>query len=93
MDNGKSKELAKQADEEVLRFIMESPAGRKFVRKILDYTGPFRLSYVPGGNPQDMYFQEGKRDVGNYIISQLSRVDKRAFTRISEEKLYGERPD
>ena len=88
IDKSEAKELAKQADEEVLRFIIESPAGRKFVRRILDYTGPLRLSYVPGGHPQDTYFQEGKRDVGNYIISQLNRVDKRAFIRILEEKEY-----
>jgi hypothetical protein len=65
-------------DDENLRSILKLKYGREFVWRILSNCGAFRQSLVP----DNMYltaFNEGRRSIGNALLSQVIRLDPDAY--------------
>lgn len=53
-------EAAKDAD--AIRWLMADQKGRRFMRRLLEQTGVFRVSFTPDARLTD--FREGERNVG-----------------------------
>lgn len=75
---------ARQQDEDLAR-ILETPGGRRFLRRVLDCCGIFRLSFDPT-NARLTDFHEGARNVGQWLWAEMERVDlKHALQCLREE--------
>lgn len=53
-----------------LRFVLADKRGQRVLRRILDEGGLFARSFV-GENPLTMAFTEGKRDIANFLNSEI----------------------
>jgi hypothetical protein len=49
--------------------LMSSPWGRRFMWRLLELSGPFRLSF--DRNAMQMAFAEGNRNLGNQLFSEI----------------------
>ena len=67
--------------------VMATPEGRRVMWRILSYCRPLAMSYVPGGLTEDMFFNEGKKDVGNFIITALTEADPFSFADLMRENI------
>jgi hypothetical protein len=87
-DRQKTRELQKRT---ALRSIMAAPEGRMWMWDLLTACGVYRSSF--SSDPLIMAFNEGRRDAGNRLISEISALDGGAelFRRMcaEEEKLNG----
>ncbi|MGA9070077.1 MAG: hypothetical protein WB424_07475 [Terracidiphilus sp.] len=52
-----------------LKWLMSSPRGRRFMWRLLDLSGPFRISFDT--NAMKMAFNEGNRNLGNQMFSEV----------------------
>ena len=66
-----------------VRYILASPQGRRFFWKYLDFCGVFRTSFT--GNSQT-FFNEGLRNVGLKMLSDLNDADPNAYVKIMNEQ-------
>jgi 3-oxoacyl-(acyl-carrier-protein) synthase len=63
------KRLARKAEIDDLTWLMSSKKGRRIVWRLLDLSGPFRLSFDP--NAMKMAFNEGNRNLGNQLLNEV----------------------
>jgi len=66
--------LAKQElrnEQDDLRELMSLPSGQRFMRRFLEEAGVYRISFA-SGDPHATAFNEGRRNLGLWLISQLS---------------------
>lgn len=68
---------------EDLRAILSSPNGRRFLWRYLDECGVFRSSYDASGSK--VYFNEGIRNVGNKLLSEITEANPKAFAEMMFE--------
>jgi hypothetical protein len=66
------KRVARQQEIGDLKWLMSSPRGRRFVWRLLDLSGPFRLSFDT--NAMKMAFQEGNRNMGNQLLNEVMNL-------------------
>jgi hypothetical protein len=59
-----------------------TPRGRKILCGILEQCGVYRRSYT--GN-SETFFNEGKRDIGLWIVGEIQRVKPSAYTQMLME--------
>lgn len=73
-----------ETDAEVqdLRAIMESPTGRRFMWRLLEQTGLYKTSFT--GN-STTFFNEGQRNIGLWLISQVNENCLDEYTRMVKE--------
>lgn len=50
--------------------VLDLPAGRAFLWRILERGGLHQLSYVPGGDTHQTAFNEGARNIANWLLSE-----------------------
>lgn len=60
---------AREQEIEDLLHVMSSRRGRRFVWRLLDYTGLYRQSFT--GN-SETFFNEGRRNVGLFILDEVT---------------------
>lgn len=77
----REKRKAAQADDD-LRAILSEPEGRRFVWRLLGFTGIFRTSFT--GN-SETFFNEGKRIVGLTVFADAHRVCPDLYAVMSKE--------
>lgn len=52
-----------------MKWLMSSKRGRRIMWRLLELSGPFRLSFDP--NAMKMAFSEGNRNLGNQLFNEL----------------------
>lgn len=50
--------------------IMETPGGRRFIRRLLDATHVSQTSFT--GEPMSTVFKEGERNIGLWLMAQIN---------------------
>lgn len=66
-----------------LRDLLAHPAGRRFVWRLLDHCGVFRSTFT-GHGARDA-FNEGARNVGLFLMAEVTDADPNAFTTMLKE--------
>ncbi len=66
-----------------LRWLLGHPQGRRIVSRLLEHTGVFRSSFNHSGSV--MAFQEGKRDVGLFLTSELLESSSDGYMKVLKE--------
>lgn len=72
----------KDREVEDLKKILAHPEGRRFIWRLLSESGVFRTSFT--GN-STTFFNEGKRDIGLLILSEVMKADMSKFTQMQNE--------
>lgn len=80
---------ARDAIDELL-WLMSDAKGRRFVWRLLQGFGVYQLSYVQG-DPTHSAFNEGRRNEGLKLLSQIMQHCPARFTEMSKEAKNHER--
>lgn len=75
----------RQQDEEDLRAVLGSQAGRRFVHRLVKQTGMYGSSYAESATATA--FNEGRRSVGIALVAEMQRVDAALYARVLREGL------
>jgi hypothetical protein len=78
---GKAKRKRDQSCADLLS-VMATHEGRRFVWRILEGTGIYKLSYT--GN-SETFFNEGQRNVGLKLLSELQKITPSEYLKMTEE--------
>lgn len=70
-----------------LSVVLSDPHGRRFIWRILSECGVFQTSFSPDSN--QMYFNEGERNVGLKIFSEVNEVSPEAYLKMMKENENG----
>lgn len=73
-----------QQQEKDLVEILDLPAGRRVLMRLIDSTGVFSRSFT--GN-SETFHREGRRSVGLDLIEEIERISPGAFTGLQIEAL------
>lgn len=65
--------------------VLGKPEGRRVLNRILAHCGMMQMSYQPGADIGQVAFKEGMRNVGNWLASEMVRVDPAAHTAMIKE--------
>jgi hypothetical protein len=76
----KSCDLQKKS---ALRRLMAEPAGRMWVWGLLSRCGTYHSSF--SSDPLVMAFNEGRRDIGNYLAEEIDRIGPDLFLKMALE--------
>jgi hypothetical protein len=76
----KTRELQKKA---ALRRFISEPEGRMWMWDLLGRCGIFRSSF--SSEPLVMAFNEGRRDIGTFLASEIGSADSDAFFKMAIE--------
>lgn len=85
----KQKRSARDEIDELL-WLMSDPRGRHFVWRLLQRFGIYQLSYVQG-DPAHSAFNEGRRNEGLKLLSQIMENCPARFTEMQKEAKTYER--
>jgi len=80
------KKLLEESD---VKSVLELDSGRRYVWRLLERCGIFRSGYV--GGSEQLFFIEGRRDIGQKILNDILEIDPIIFTRMVEENKNGRR--
>ena len=81
---GESLKYDRTEEQNDLFSVLETDEGKRLIWRILSHTKPMSMSYVPGGLVEDMYFNEGRKSVGTWLISELNNADPRIYLQLQE---------
>lgn len=84
----KEAKLEAQATED-LKALLESPAGRRFLWRLLGKCGVWQTSFHPSG--QQFAANEGRRGVGVELVTEIIETDPQAWIDLQQEQLTLER--
>ena len=78
-------EAAKKRDRDIsdIQRILKVPEGRRLILRILSETGLFRASFSL--NSMQTAFNEGKRDIGAWLLKDLDEAEPMAFSQMLRE--------
>lgn len=62
-----------------LKFLLSTDQGRRFLWKLLNKCGIFRVSFT--GSSQT-FFLEGERNIGLYVLDLIMQADPDAYTKM-----------
>ena len=82
--------LARDAELSDWLWLLAHKQGRRIVRRMLEYTGPLRQTFVPGDAPTSD-FNEGVRNVGLWLTSELVATSPERYLVMLAEHLKGSR--
>lgn len=83
----RAKQTAKQIRERELselKAVSESTAGLRVLWRVLERCGIHALSF-DAENPHRTSFNEGARNIGNYLLAELFAADPDAYTRMQKD--------
>ncbi len=66
-----------------LKDVLHSVAGRDFIWRLLIQCGVWHTSFT--GDAPHTFFNEGKRQVGLWVLTEIEEADKRAISLMQEE--------
>lgn len=67
-----------------IKWLMSSKRGRRILWRLLDLSGPFRLSFDP--NAMKMAFNEGNRNLGNQLFNEVMTLCPEMYPAMVEEQ-------
>lgn len=70
---GEARDLKRLGEETDFQWLMSTAQGRRFVWRLLDLAGVFRLSYA-GEATHATAFAEGSRQIGNVLLADIHRL-------------------
>lgn len=76
-----TREQREQQDKADLRALLQTREGARFLSRLLEATGIFAISYVPGDSGATA-FNEGARNVGLPVYADLAEADPSAHMRL-----------
>ena len=92
MDTGDSKQVNKKKtkaqlrrmrENEWLKEILSKEGGRDFIWRLLIQCGVYDTSFT--GDAPHTFFNEGKRQIGLWLLTEIDAADKRSILLIHEE--------
>lgn len=89
-DADRKERLKARKEKEDIEFVCSDIKGRRWLWKTLSFTGIYKISYT--GN-SETFFNEGGRNVGNHILSQIQEHNPRVYLKMQEEALEGKYDD
>ena len=72
--------LRRDREMDDLRAVVASPAGERFLRRVLEHVGTFRSVWSPSAA---IHFQAGQQDVGHWLMGEIGEADADALARIT----------
>ena len=72
----------KEREVEDLKKLLSMPEGRRYIWRLMSSAGVFRTSFT--GN-STTFFNEGKREIGLMVISEVMAASPSAFTQMQNE--------
>lgn len=84
----KKARLKLEQEREEMRNTLASPDGRAVVWRILEQCGIYRSSFQ--GEALTMAFNEGKRQIGLWLLSELQQANPGAYLAMQRDKKQGE---
>ena len=66
-----------------IRTVLKTPEGRRFYWRVMSHAGVFVLSYTCEVN--STMFNEGKREIGNWLFKELFDANPNIYTQMSQE--------
>jgi len=75
-------DILREQDNEDLRNVLLSPGGRRFIWKLLEECGVYKISFT--GNSHT-FFNEGKRQIGLRLIEDIFNAAPNAYTEMRME--------
>ena len=88
-DDAARKRMVRETEIDDIRWLMSSRRGRRIVWRLLDLSGPFRLSFDP--NAIKMAFNEGNRNLGNQIFAEVMSICPEQYPVMVAEQKDGKR--
>ena len=92
MDTGDSKQVNKKKtkaqlrrmrENEWLKEILSKEGGRDFIWRLLIQCGVYDTSFT--GDAPHTFFNEGKRQIGRWALTEIDEADKSAISLMQEE--------
>ncbi len=83
------KRLVRETEIADVKWLMSSKKGRRFMWRLLDLSGPFRLSFDP--NAMRMAFNEGNRNLGNQLFDEVMTLCPEMYPVMVKEQQDGKR--
>lgn len=81
------KRLVREVEIADLKWLMSSKRGRRIMWRLLDLSGPFRLSFDP--NAMKMAFNEGNRNLGNQLFNEVMTLCPEMYPVMTKEQKDG----
>jgi hypothetical protein len=78
------KQLQKELEDEQLKQILDTKAGRAFFWRLLQYCRVFSTTFSPGLSDQSA-FNEGMRNVGLKVLKDIITLDKKLYNLMTNE--------
>ncbi len=76
-------------DKQDLRVIFQTKEGARFLSRLIDLCGVFRISYC-GEETLATAFKEGARNIGLNVLSALTEIDGNALAKLAAANLERE---
>jgi len=78
-------EFAKRRDRDIsdLQMVLKAPQGRRLILRILSEAGIVKASFTL--NSMQTAFNEGKRDIGVWLLKDLDEAEPMAFSQMLRE--------
>lgn len=71
--------------------VMQTPAGRRYIWRLLEHARVFGSSYAHQSN--QTFFREGQRNMGLWIFDELLKASPELFLTMQKEHYILEAPD
>ena len=68
-----------------VQFLLSTAQGRRFIWRYLEECGVYRSSVKGVFNPSEVFFYEGRREIGLKILADVHNADPEAYTRMINE--------
>lgn len=81
MSTDRSQEIKNQREQELndLRSLLSTDYGKRFLSRLVERAGVFQPTYASGTNPSDFAFMEGRREMGLFIIGEITQANTDAW--------------
>ena len=87
MNRDNAKEIKNERENELndLRSVLETDSGKRFLQRLINRAAIFQPTYASGANPSDFAFMEGRREMGLFIIGEITQANSDAWISMQSE--------
>lgn len=79
----KKERFKEHGEKEDMSKVLSLPEGRRVLWRVLSQCGVFRSSVEHSGSMT--YFNEGRRDIGLFLVNEINLADMMAFPKMMQE--------
>lgn len=84
-DGKETAKLIEERESEDLRYILETPQGRRFVWRAMGYCGLYKSPYAHSGSEQNVNI--GRSEVARWLLSEIIKIDEVYWLEMQKENL------